>query len=202
MKKNDLLKQIAERAYNVEFGACRNFATYDAVTKIPDLITVLSLIIGILGLVFNCLTVKWLSASILILSIIGLYVSRFTENTDKYSATGEQLTQVYYDLKDLYMSAKSEQDDVDEDNVNKYKEICNTANKLNISRQMYFSDIRANIKFFERDDIKWIDAELHFKFWRDKFPRSLKHLLNGIIIAIILIVIIYYIKGICSQVSM
>ena len=84
MKKEEMMRQLAERAFNVEFGACRNFATYDAITKIPDLITIGSIIIGILGLVWTDLTIADVSSIVLALSVIGLYISRFTDNIDIY----------------------------------------------------------------------------------------------------------------------
>lgn len=198
MKKEDLLLQLAERAYNVEFGACRNFATFDAVDKIPDFITLLSLFVGILGLVIECLTVKWVSAIVLILSVLGLYISRFSDNKDKYANAGDKLTNVYYGLKKLYGEIKDGSDDVSENHLSEFKRLCDEASSLSISHQMYFSDIRANIKFFERDDLGWMNEQLHFTFWKDKVPQSLKHSVIYLLLMTIILICVWYISKICN----
>ena len=60
--KEDLLKQIAERGYAVSYAACLNYSTYDIIRSVPAIVTCLSLFVGILGLVWNAFTAKWISA--------------------------------------------------------------------------------------------------------------------------------------------
>lgn len=189
MKKEEILKQLAERAYNVEFGACRNFATYDAITKIPDLITIGSIIIGILGLVWNDLTIADVSSIVLVLSVIGLYISRFTDNIDRYKEAGENLTSCYYKLKSLYIQLKDESSQQLDSYQTKYEEISKEIEANQNSKQIHFSDIRANFKFFQRDDLSWMDEQLHFSFFRDKIPYTLKAILWLIIIGLVAFVI-------------
>lgn len=201
MKKDDLLKQIAERAYNVEFGACRNFATYDAVTKIPDLITVGSILIGILGLVWTELTKQDISAIVLVLSVVGLYISRFSDSVDIYKTAGEKLTGCYYDLKTLYVKVKNAEDSELDSTYAEMQRISNEVSNYYISRQFYFSDIRANYKFFQRDDLGWMNEQLHFTFIKDKIPYTFK-VIFWIFLLIVSIKVLWFLGGcVLEQVS-
>lgn len=186
MEKEDLLKQIAERAYNVEFGACRNFATYDAVTKIPDFITVGSIIVGILGLVWTEFTVQTVSAVVLVLSVIGLYISRFSDSVEDYKKAGEGLTDCYYKLKTLYIQTKSKNESELSSSYVELDKISEQIKNHYIARQLYFSDIRANYKFFQRDDLAWMDEQLHFGFFRDRVPYTFKAIFWLIVIIAII----------------
>lgn len=94
MKKDDLLKQIADVAYNVGFGAKKHFATYDMVEKAPGLIAFCSMGVGIFGLVIDILSAKLLSAAFLVLGIAGFYVERYNADKDKYAEKGSALTQL------------------------------------------------------------------------------------------------------------
>ena len=67
--KEDLLKQIAEKGYAVSYAACLNYSTYDIIRSVPAIVTYLSLFVGILGLVWNVFTTKWLSVCVLLLGI-------------------------------------------------------------------------------------------------------------------------------------
>lgn len=57
MNQSELLKQIAESGYNVGYGAKKHFATAEFVDKIPGWISLISLAIGVLALVFPALSV-------------------------------------------------------------------------------------------------------------------------------------------------
>ena len=51
MKKETMLKKLAQKGYDVSYSANLNFATYDIVAKFPAVVSLLSITIGILGLV-------------------------------------------------------------------------------------------------------------------------------------------------------
>ena len=99
MKKEILLKHIAETAYNVGFGAKKHFATYDIVTKAPGLISFTSLAVGILGFVIPCLTLPHVSAALVILGVMGLFISHYNADKDKCCKAGEELTGMFNELK-------------------------------------------------------------------------------------------------------
>jgi len=173
MEKEDLLKQIADAAYNVGFGAKKHFATYDMVEKTPGLIAFSSMAVGIFGLVIDMLSTKFLSATFLVLGITGFYTERYIADKDEYAGKGTILTKLFNELKALYFKVKSSNiDDLsnDEEELNnildRYYENC-------LHKQILFSDWYAHYKFFWQHQIDWIDEQKNFRFWRDKVPLSL-----------------------------
>ena len=53
MNKNNLKRYIAKTAYNVGFGAKKNFASYDIVRNLNQYTSILSMIVAVLALVFE-----------------------------------------------------------------------------------------------------------------------------------------------------
>jgi len=104
--KEDLLKQIAERGYAVSYAACLNYSTYDIIRFVPALVTCLSLFVGILGLVWNAFTAKWISVCVLLLGILSLYAEKFTDNIEGYGELGKTHTDQHNRLKNLYVKVK------------------------------------------------------------------------------------------------
>jgi hypothetical protein len=173
MNKNNLLNQIADAAYNVGFGAKKHFATYDIVEKVPGLIAFFSMGMGIFGLVFNCLSTKFLSATFLVLGIAGFYIERYHTDKDQYAKKGTELTQLYSNLKSLYYGVKSSDSDGLSKHEEELKRILENYNENCLYKQIMFSDWYAHYKFFWQHQIDWIDDQKHFTFWRDKVPLSL-----------------------------
>ncbi len=182
MNKQDLLKFIAQKAYDVGFGAKKHFATYDMVTKLPSFIGFISLCGGILALFVDELSTKSVSAAFTILGIVSLYISFYNEKIQQYNTTGIQLTQLFNRLRILYFRVQSSntssfaQEELELQNIeNEYYSISNSA-------QIMFSNWYAHYKFFWEMQIDWINSELKLRFWRDKIPLSM-------IIAVILIIV-------------
>lgn len=172
MKKEDLLKQIADAAYNVGFGAKKHFATYDMIEKTPGLIAFSSMAVGIFGLVIDMLSTKFLSATFLVLGIVGFYIERYNADKVEYAEKGTILTKLFNELKILYFKVKSSNVDdfsSDEEELNnildRYYENC-------LHKQILFSDWYAHYKFFWQHQIDWVDEQKSFRFWRDKVPLS------------------------------
>lgn len=170
MKKDELLKSIAETGYNVGFGAKKHFATYDIVEKTPGFISFFSMAFGIYALAFDGLSTKFLSASFIILGIIGLYISLYDSKKAEYEKSGIALTKLYNELGNLYRKAKS----ADEEGIT---ELESNLSKLQTeyysscqSKQIMFSDWYAHYKFFWQHQIDWVNEQKHFKFFRDKLP--------------------------------
>lgn len=173
MKKDDLLKLIAESAYNVGFGAKTHFATYDIVDKAPGMIGFSSMAVGIFALFIDELTSKPLSAIFIILGVVGLYISFYDPKKNEYAEAGIDLTQVFNELKALYFQVKSLPDDgKTEQYFEKFHTIEKRFYEKCISKQIFLSGWYAHYKFFWQHQIGWIDEQLHFKFWRDKLPLS------------------------------
>ena len=115
MTKNDLLKQIAESAYNIGFGAKKSFATFDIVDKIPGILNFCALAIGILALVIDELNIKIVSASLIIFGVIGIYISKYDDKKDEYATSGSKITEMFNELKSLYHLVKAKSDDTNFD---------------------------------------------------------------------------------------
>jgi len=188
--KDELLKQIAEKGYAVSYAANLNYATYDIIRSLPAMVTCLSLFIGILGLVWDAFTAKWISVCILLLGIISLYAEKFTNDVDGYGERGKTHTDQLNRLKNLYMKVKmaSEDDDM-EKYMNDLQAIEQEFNDSTQPKQIVLvSDWFAHFKLFCQKDTRWMDEQLHFGFWRDKIPQSAK----GCMLVLLLIIAVYY----------
>ncbi len=189
MTKDKLLKNIAMNSYNVGFGAKKNFASHDIVVKLPSWIGFITLSIGILQLYYSVLgNNKELSVLLILISVASLYLSVFNSNIEKFEKEGIRETQIFNKLKNLYFKVKSETKNDFTDEINKMDEIMNEFYSETIAKQVFMSQWYAHYKFFYEMQIDWIDDELKFKFFKDKMPNSLKHLL----ILILIITVIYF----------
>ena len=173
MQKEDLLKQIADAAYNVGFGAKKHFATYDLVEKAPGIIAFSSMGVGIFGLVIDILSTKFLSATFLVLGIAGFYIERYNPDKDNYAEKGTVLTKLYNELKTLYYKVKASNSEDFGRDEKELEIILDRYYKNCFHKQILLSDWYAHYKFFWQHQIDWIDEQKHFKFWRDKVPLSL-----------------------------
>lgn len=173
MRKDDLLKQIADTAYNVGFGAKKHFATYDIVEKAPGWIGFVSLGIGVFALFIEVLAAKQMSAILIVLGISGLLINLYSEPKQNYEQKGVLLTQLFNELKSLYFSVKALDKADFKEEAAKLSEIELRYYSNCISKQILFSDWYAHYKFFWQHQIDWVDEQKHFKFWRDKMPFSL-----------------------------
>lgn len=173
MKRDDLLKCIADTGYNVGFGAKKHFATYDLVEKSPGWISFLSIAFGIYSLAFKELSTSFLSASFTILGVVSLYVSMYDAKKSEYEKAGIKLTKIYNQLRVLYYSAKGKNDSDDLTQlINKYRQLESQYCSVGLSKQILFSDWYAHYKFFWQHQIEWVDEQKKFRFFRDKVPLS------------------------------
>jgi len=170
MNRDDLLKLIADTAYNIGFGAKKHFATFDIVTKVPGLIRIFSIAVGIYFLALDALPNRFLSASFIILGIISLYISFYDSQKDKYEEAGIALIQLFNELKKLYFHVKEAGDDTLPESIEKLTQIENKYYQLSISKQILFSDWYTHYKFFWQYQIDWVEEQKHFKLFTDKIP--------------------------------
>jgi len=185
MNKEDLLKQIADAAYNVGFGAKKHFATYDLVEKSPGIIAFSSMGVGIFGLVIDILSTKVLSATFLVLGIAGFYIERYNLDKDNYADKGTILTKLYNELKALYYKVKTSNSEDFSNDDEELKAILDRYYENCLHKQILISDWYAHYKFFWQHQIDWIDEQKHFKFWRDKMPLSLTIILLTLLLGTI-----------------
>lgn len=170
MNREALLRTIAEKGYDVGFGAKKTFATYDIVEKGPGWIAFLSFVVGLFGLIFEALAAKVPSALLLTAGVAALYIS-FYKSRD-YEDVGIKLTQLFNRLRDLYRSVQAGSD------VNaaqaELSQIENEYYSVSMSKQIFLTDWYAHYKFFAQLQIDWIDEQLHFGLWKDKIPLTAK----------------------------
>ena len=173
MDKQNLLKRIADTAYNVGFGAKKHFATFDIVDKAPGWIGFISLTVGVFALYLDTLATKHISAMLVVLGIAGLLINTYGESKQQYESKGVLLTNLFNRLKTLYFSVKSSNNSDFSAEIIELERIELEFNSNGISKQILFSDWYAHYKFFWQHQIEWIDEQKHFRFWRDKIPLSL-----------------------------
>lgn len=171
MKKDALLKCIAETGYNVGFGGRKHWATYDIVDKVPGFIGFFSTAMGVFALVYDSLSAKDISAALVVLGVIGLYISFYDSKKSDYEKSAKSITRNFNSLRDLYRTVQNSQDELNnEEHYNQLMEIENEYYSNSISKQILFSDWYAHYKFFWQYQIDWVEEQKKFSFWRDKIP--------------------------------
>ncbi|MGB4247170.1 MAG: SLATT domain-containing protein [Pseudohongiellaceae bacterium] len=186
MKKDQLLKSIAETAYNVGFGGRKHWATYDIVDKVPGLIGFLSTAFGIFALIYDKLSEKSLSAAFIVFGLIALYITFYEPNKSKYAESANKLTTLFNALRDLYRTVQSHPNDDVDLYIDRLHLIERDYYDTCISKQILFSDWYAHYKFFWQYQIDWLDEQKNFKLFRDKLPLSFMFwvvvLLGGVVV--------------------
>ncbi|MEC9406988.1 MAG: SLATT domain-containing protein [Pseudomonadota bacterium] len=183
MNRKNLLKDIAETGYNVGFGAKKHFASYDIATKLPSLIALMTMAVGIFGLIYPTLSLPAVSATVLLLGLIAKDVNSYQKVSEKYEQAGVQLTTIRDELRAIYRTVDCLADGEDLSKlIERYTKLRNDAKAIGFSKHLLFSDWYAHYKFFWQDQVEWIDEQLKFRFWRDKVPLSLMAFLALIVV--------------------
>ncbi len=201
MGKDELLKNIAESAYNIGFGAKKHFASYDIIEKGPNLIGFIAFFFGIFGLVYEPLSTKTISAALTILGISGLYIALYSDKSEEYAENGKKLMALFDELKLLYFMVKSADAGDHKDHINALTNIQKKVHEISISKQIFPSDWYAHYKFFWQHQIGWIDEQKKFRLFRDKIPLSLFFVI--FLTAVILLVSVASLRGVfCDTVCL
>jgi hypothetical protein len=170
MDQASLLRSIAETGYNIGFGAKKHFATFDIVEKGPGWIGFISTACGVYALVFEQLSAKVSSATLVVAGILAVYISFY--RSAEYERVGKELTQVFNELRDLYRAVQAGADLTT--SQAQMKALEGRFYMASISKQILFADWYAHFKFFGQHQTDWINEQLHFGFWKDKVPASAK----------------------------
>lgn len=185
MKREELLKQIAETGYNVGYAAKKHFATADVVDKIPGWVSFISLAIGVFALVNPTLGEKYVAATLVVSAVAALYMGFYDKA--QYAAVGKELTGYFHELRTHYASVRSLPADADASTyLAEYTRIRTASNQIGLSKQIFLSDWVAHYKFFWQQQTGWLDDELHFTFWRDKVPLTMS--VTSAVVAVALVV--------------
>ncbi len=173
MNKDNLLKVIADSAYNIGFGAKTNFATFDIVEKAPGWLGFLSLIVGVYALFMPELATNQISAAMVVFGIASLYISFYLPEKERYEKAGIELTGGFHRLRALYYEVKSLPDGTDfTEQVAKHDAIVQASLNSTVAKQIFLSDWYAHFKFFWQQQTDWLDEQKHFTLIRDMLPFS------------------------------
>tara|TARA_R110002060_G_scaffold22516_2_gene30539 strand:- start:6783 stop:7421 length:639 start_codon:yes stop_codon:yes gene_type:complete len=172
MDNNNLKKHIAETAYNVGYSAKLHFASFEMIEKLPGLISFISMAFGIYALAFSELSTKLMSCTLLVLGLIGLYITMKNGDKANYETKGIKLTDLFNELKHLMLEAEHQSPDTEIVN-NKLQDIEARYNQSCASHHIMFANWFAHYKFFWEQQIGWIDNYRPFGFFRDKIPLTL-----------------------------
>lgn len=167
-----LKKHIAETAYNVGYSAKLHFASFEMFEKLPGVISFISLAFGVYALGYIELSNKFTSTTLIVLGIIGIYISFKSNNDQEYETKGVVLTDLFNELKHLMSEAEKEDCEIDLLS-NNLKDIENRYNQNCASTHIMFASWFAHYKFFWEQQIGWIEKHKKFSFWRDKIPLTL-----------------------------
>lgn len=171
MKKDALLRLIAETAYNVGYGAKKHLATYDIVEKMPGWVSLFSAASGIYALFMPSMEQKWIAAAFIVITFGAASIAVYDKEKSKYAEAGGELTEKFHELRTLYQQVKEQSDGIDLPTLEKrHEEIQKAALGMGIAKQIFMSDWYAHYKFFWQGQIQWLDEQLHFKLIRDKMP--------------------------------
>jgi hypothetical protein len=193
MTQQKFLEIIAIQAYSVGFGAKKNFSSFDLVNKLPSWVGYISLAIGVIQLGYpEMLYQKSLSILLVLASSAILYVESFKSEVSKFDEEGKRLTQIFNKYREMYYNVKSDENYVYQNYKDAFDILNNDLYKNTIAKQVFMSQWFAHYKFFYEHQIKWVDEELHFTFFKDKIPSSLKFILLTIVLTGVLIILNYY----------
>lgn len=185
MKRQALLRLIAETGYNVGYAAKKHLATYDIVEKMPGWVSFFSAAAGVCALFIPWFEQKWLAAAFLIIAIGAQSIALYDKEKAKYAEAGGRLTGKLHDLRMLYQSVKEQPDDIDlPEFERRHEEIQRDALTINIPKQIFLSDWYAHYKFFWQGQTQWMDEQLRFRLIRDKMPLGFIVVVVGVLLAI------------------
>lgn len=191
MDKNDFLNTLAQKGYDIGFGAKKNFASYDIINKLPSWIGFISLTIGIIQIAYENIPFnKELSILLIFVGIAIMYIEVFKNKAEDYNNEGIRLTRIFNSIRDLYYLSKSDNNFNYQNYEVQYQNLLNDFYSNTISKQVFMSQWFAHYKLFYEMQVQWIEDELQLKFFKDKVPNSLKTIL--LIISIIILICILY----------
>ncbi|KAF2337539.1 SLATT domain-containing protein [Flavobacterium ginsenosidimutans] len=185
MRQEEFLNTLAQKGYDIGFGAKKNFSSYDIINKLPSWVGFISLAVGIIQIAYENIPLnKELSILLIFVGIAIMYLEVFKSKTSEFENEGIRLTQLFNSIRDLYYCAKSDTNFLYSNYETLYNNILNDFYSNNVSKQVFMSSWYAHFKFFYEMQTDWIVNELKLTFFKDKIPNSLKIIL---LVALILI---------------
>ncbi|MFF8391864.1 SLATT domain-containing protein, partial [Cellulosimicrobium funkei] len=125
-----------------------------------------------------------ISTVLIMASIVGMTITPFLNDREKYNENGIKMTGYFNKLRQLYLKVKSSSATDFESEEREMETIMNQFYSINSSNQIFASDWYAHYKFFRQLQIDWINEQKNFKLLRDKIPTSFIVFLIAIILVI------------------
>jgi hypothetical protein len=148
MHKKDLLRSVAESGYNIGYGAKLHFSTFDIVEKAPGWVGCISLVIGVFALIYPPLAENWVSAALVLGSVLALYINFYNADKSRYEEAGRALTRAFHKLRILYAEVSGCNDDANlAAYVARHEEILASASSVGITKQIFLANWYAHLKF-------------------------------------------------------
>lgn len=192
MTQPEFLKELALKGYDIGFGAKKNFSSFDLIIKLPTWVGIISLLIGLVQLGYpNFPFEKPIAILLIIASTSLIYMEFYKSDISKYEDEGKRLTKLFNDIRQLYFTAKSDSQFEYSTYQTRYELLMDNFYSNTISKQVFLSQWYAHLKFFGETQIGWMDEQIHFKFWKDKVPGSLKFVLILLVIVTLISIGIY-----------
>ncbi|WP_157824443.1 SLATT domain-containing protein [Moritella sp. Urea-trap-13] len=181
MSEQTIKKQIAREFYNVIYGAKLNFSSFDICEKLPSIISLLSLSIGVFGLGFKAFNSTALSVFLLIVGIIGIMLKPRELQKEAYCEVGVKLTGISKKLELLHSNVN----EADEESVIKTRADLSQLQDQHLAisqpAPVFLSSWFAHYKVFSEHNNKWMCEELNLGI-KDKIPLSLRLPIIGLFI--------------------
>ncbi len=194
MDNNNLKKHIAETGYNVGYSAKLHFSSFEMIEKLPGLISFISMAFGIYALAFSELSTKFMSCTLLVLGLIGLYITMKNADKVNYEEQGVKLTDLFNELKHLMSEAEEPSPNIDTIK-NKLQDIETRYNQSCASHHIMFATWFTHYKFFWEQQTGWIEKYRPFGFFRDKIPLTL-----WLTLAATVLIVVFNLIGILTTV--
>ncbi|WP_374718043.1 SLATT domain-containing protein [Neobacillus sp.] len=196
MKKDLLLKQLADNGYNVIYGGKKHFSTFDIVEKMPGRIAFFTLTIGILQIYKpNFPYNSEISLLLILASIMALTISQYNGDKKRYEEVGNRLIQIHNELREIYYQVQSSENEnysKESNEIKRMNELVAEYYRISIPKQIIFSDWLAHYKLFVQNNYDWLDKQKDFK-WMDKIPLSF--IIAVVVVVVLVIVIVIYFKN-------
>lgn len=181
MTKTEMLKIIARHGYNVGFGAKKNYATYDLISKGAGWISFISFAIGVFALFIPELASNIISATLIIFSVVTMYIQGYDSEKNTYSDAGRIQTELFNELEVVYRDISSTANFDYSAAQERVNDIMGRFYKSTISKQIFGSNWYAHYKFFNEFEQGWVEDELSLTI-KDKIPLSFRLFLVIIVI--------------------
>lgn len=185
MTRDELLDELAQKAYNISYSANLNFSTYDLYNDITKYVSFISFLGGILSLVYpEYFGTKLIATLLCLLGVVGIYVEQFTNSIDSYVQRGVADTQRLNKLRTMYFQCK---EDTSTESVSypiEYEVLLEEFYNQSEAKQLILSGWFAHFKMFSQKkyEHRWIEEQLGLRLWADKLPSSFKVFLSLVLI--------------------